>query len=199
MPELMTMSSTGRSPGRVVVTAISSTTLRLASSATLPKIVCLPVSHGVGATEMASVWALGNVLNVEVPATIKVLVHGEFPRNVFPKDLILYLIGQLTAEGANFRVIEFGGEAIAKMPISGRLTICNMSVEAGATSGSFTLSAGRMSVYSEACGPETGDYDVVVTGTQEAGKAVLNISAVRDSCEERRRYLTIDPWVYANS
>ena len=43
----------------------------------------------------------------------------------------------------------------------------------GATSGSFTLSAGRMSVYSEACGPETGDYDVVVTGAQEAGKAVL--------------------------
>jgi len=69
----------------------------------------------------------------------------------------------------------------------------------GATSGSFTLSAGRMSVYSEACGPETGDYDVVVTGAQEAGKAVLNISAVRDPCEERRKYLTIDPWVYANS
>ena len=69
----------------------------------------------------------------------------------------------------------------------------------GASSGSFTLSAGRMTVYSDACGPETGDYDVVVTGAQEAGKAVLNISAVRDSCEERRRYLTIDPWVYANS
>jgi hypothetical protein len=69
----------------------------------------------------------------------------------------------------------------------------------GPSSGSFTLSAGRMSVYSEACGPETGDYDVVVTGTQEAGKAVLNISAVRDSCEDRRRYLTVDPWVYANS
>jgi hypothetical protein len=69
----------------------------------------------------------------------------------------------------------------------------------GPSSGSFTLSAGRMSVYSEACGPETGDYDVVVTGTQEAGKAVLNISAVRDNCEDRRRYLTVDPWVYANS
>lgn len=69
----------------------------------------------------------------------------------------------------------------------------------GPTSGTFTLSAGRMSVFSEACGPETGDYDVVVTGEQEAGKAVLNISAVRDSCEDRRKYLTIDPWVYANS
>lgn len=69
----------------------------------------------------------------------------------------------------------------------------------GPSTGSFTLSAGRMSVYSAACGPETGDYDVVVTGEQQAGKAVLNISAVRDSCEDRRKYLTIDPWVYANS
>ena len=69
----------------------------------------------------------------------------------------------------------------------------------GQTSGSFTLSAGRLVVFSEACGAETGDYDVVVTGEQKAGKAVLNISAVRDPCEERRKYLTIDPWVYANS
>jgi 3-isopropylmalate/(R)-2-methylmalate dehydratase large subunit len=75
------------------------------------------------------------VLNVEVPATIKVIVNGEFPAHVLPKDLILYLIGQLTAEGANFKVIEYGGEAITNMRTSGRLTICNMSVEAGATSG----------------------------------------------------------------
>lgn len=69
----------------------------------------------------------------------------------------------------------------------------------GPTSGSFTLSAGRLSVTSKACGPEAGDYDVVVTGEQVAGKAVLNLSAVRDNCEDRRKYLTIDPWVYANS
>jgi 3-isopropylmalate/(R)-2-methylmalate dehydratase large subunit len=113
-------------PGMVVVGTDSHTTSHGALGA---------FAFGVGATEMASVWALGNVLNVEVPATIKVLVHGKFPPNVLPKDLILYLIGQLTAEGANFKVIEFGGEAIANMPTSGRLTICNMSVEAGATSG----------------------------------------------------------------
>lgn len=69
----------------------------------------------------------------------------------------------------------------------------------GATSGTFTLSDGRLVVTSENCGTEAGDYDVVVTGEQEAGKAVLNISAVRDPCDDRRRYLTIDPWVYANS
>lgn len=113
-------------PGTVVVGTDSHTTSHGALGA---------FAFGIGATEMASVWALGSVLNVEVPATIKVLVHGEFRRNVLPKDLILYLIGQLTAEGANFKVIEFHGEAIARMPTSGRLTICNMSVEAGATSG----------------------------------------------------------------
>lgn len=69
----------------------------------------------------------------------------------------------------------------------------------GPTSGSFTLSAGRLVVFSKECGQETGDYDVVVTGEQEAGKAVLTISAVSDACEDRRKYLTIDPWIYANS
>jgi 3-isopropylmalate/(R)-2-methylmalate dehydratase large subunit len=92
-------------------------------------------AFGIGATEMASVWALGTVLNVEVPGTIKVAVTGKFPKYVQPKDLILYLIGKISAEGANFKVIEFHGEAIRSMPTSGRLTICNMSVEAGATSG----------------------------------------------------------------
>jgi 3-isopropylmalate/(R)-2-methylmalate dehydratase large subunit len=113
-------------PGYVVVGTDSHTTSHGALGA---------FAFGVGATEMASVWALGSVLNVEVPGTIKVVVHGKFPANVLPKDLILYLIGQLTAEGANFKVIEFHGEAISAMPTSGRLTICNMSVEAGATSG----------------------------------------------------------------
>lgn len=92
-------------------------------------------SFGIGATEMASVWALGTVLNVEVPRTIKVVVQGRFPKHVLPKDLILHLIGRISAEGANFRVIEFHGPAIRSMSTSGRLVLCNMSVEAGATSG----------------------------------------------------------------
>lgn len=92
-------------------------------------------AFGIGATEMASVWALGSVVNVEVPSTIRVNVTGKFKKFVCPKDLILHLIGRLTAEGANFKVIEFHGPAIKKMSTSGRLTICNMSVEAGATCG----------------------------------------------------------------
>jgi 3-isopropylmalate/(R)-2-methylmalate dehydratase large subunit len=84
---------------------------------------------------MASVWALGTVLNVEVPPTIKVVVKGRFKRFVSPKDLILHLIGRITAQGANFKVLEFCGPAIERMATSGRLVLCNMAVEAGATAG----------------------------------------------------------------
>ncbi len=113
-------------PGYVVVGTDSHTTSHGALGA---------FSFGIGATEMASVWTLGRVLNVEVPGTIKVVVNGSFAPGVGPKDLILYLIGKLTAEGANFKVIEFHGDTIARMSTSGRLVICNMTVEAGATSG----------------------------------------------------------------
>ncbi|MEW6364996.1 MAG: 3-isopropylmalate dehydratase large subunit [Acidobacteriota bacterium] len=113
-------------PGFVVVGTDSHTTSHGALGA---------FSFGIGATEMASVWTLGSVLNVEVPGTIKVVVNGDFQRHVLSKDLILHLIGKISAEGANFKVIEFHGPAIQRMSTSSRLVICNMSVEAGATSG----------------------------------------------------------------
>jgi len=115
-------------PGTVVVGTDSHTTSHGALGA---------FSFGIGATEMASVWALGRVLNVEVPKTIKVVAKGKFGRYVLPKDFILYLIGKISAEGANFKVLEYHGPTIQKMPTSGRLTVANMSVEAGATSGIF--------------------------------------------------------------
>lgn len=113
-------------PGYVVVGTDSHTTSHGALGA---------FSFGIGATEMAAVWTLGHALNVEVPGTIKVVVTGEFPKHVYPKDLVLHLIGKISAEGANFKVIEFHGPTIEKMSTSGRLVLCNMSVEAGATSG----------------------------------------------------------------
>ncbi len=90
---------------------------------------------GIGATEMACVWALGRLLNFEVPPTIRVEARGRLPRRVGAKDAILHLIGRITAEGAAFRAVEFHGPAVRAMPVSGRLTLCNMSMEAGATAG----------------------------------------------------------------
>lgn len=113
-------------PGAVVVGTDSHTTSHGALGA---------FAFGIGATEMASVWALGTVLNVEVPESIKVNVRGNFQPFVGPKDLILHLIGKISAQGANFKVLEFHGDTIRTMSTSGRLVLCNMSVEAGATSG----------------------------------------------------------------
>jgi 3-isopropylmalate/(R)-2-methylmalate dehydratase large subunit len=113
-------------PGTVVVGTDSHTTSHGALGA---------FAFGIGATEMASAWALGVALNIEVPATIRVEISGRFQEHVGPKDLILHLIGILTAQGANFRVLEFAGETIAGLSTSGRLVLCNMSVEAGATAG----------------------------------------------------------------
>jgi 3-isopropylmalate/(R)-2-methylmalate dehydratase large subunit len=113
-------------PGYLVVGTDSHTTSHGALGA---------FAFGIGATEMASVWALGYAVNVEVPATIRVSVTGGLRPWVTPKDLILHLVGKLGAAGATFRVLEFHGDAITQMSTSGRLTLCNMSVEAGATSG----------------------------------------------------------------
>ncbi|MFP4528280.1 MAG: 3-isopropylmalate dehydratase large subunit [Candidatus Kapaibacterium sp.] len=113
-------------PGSVVVGTDSHTTTHGALGS---------FAFGIGATEMAAVWALGRILNVEVPPTIKAVIEGELPKYVLPKDVILHLIGTISAEGANFKVLEFHGSTIRNMDTSGRLTICNMSVEAGATSG----------------------------------------------------------------
>ncbi len=113
-------------PGAVVVGTDSHTTSHGALGA---------FAFGIGATEMASVWTLGAAVNVEVPGTIKVVVTGMFPPMVGPKDLILHLIGTIGAQGANFKVIEFHGDTIRRMNTSGRLVLCNMAVEAGATSG----------------------------------------------------------------
>ena len=148
-------------PGAVVVGTDSHTTSHGALGA---------FAFGIGATEMASVWALGTVLGVEVPATIKVVLRGALPEYVSAKDVILSLIGQLTAEGANFRVLEFHGEAVRRMPTSGRLTLCNMSVEAGATSGIVPADE------------ETGRYLRDEAGVTEA---VTAVTPDRDAVYER--------------
>jgi 3-isopropylmalate/(R)-2-methylmalate dehydratase large subunit len=154
-------------PGMVVVGTDSHTTTHGAMGA---------FAFGIGATEMAGVWALGSVFNVEVPATIKVVVNGRLPENVLPKDLVLYLVGKLTAEGANFKVLEFHGEAIRNMPTSGRLVLCNMSVEAGATSGLVPCDAETLRYLREEAGV-TDPVDAIVPDADAVYERVIEIDA----------------------
>ncbi|HMK39865.1 MAG TPA: 3-isopropylmalate dehydratase large subunit [Bacteroidota bacterium] len=135
-------------PGFVVVGTDSHTTSHGALGA---------FAFGIGATEMASVWALGTALNVEVPGTIRVRVSGEFLPFVGPKDLILHLIGRVSAQGANYKVIEFHGGTIRDMATSGRLVLCNMAVEAGATSGIVPADGETARYLREEAGVESGE------------------------------------------
>jgi 3-isopropylmalate/(R)-2-methylmalate dehydratase large subunit len=91
-------------------------------------------STGIGATEMAGVWATGE-LWLRVPETLRVEVHGAFKGRVGAKDLILKFIGDVGADGANYAAVEFAGAAIGSMSIPARMTLCNMSMEAGAKAG----------------------------------------------------------------
>jgi 3-isopropylmalate/(R)-2-methylmalate dehydratase large subunit len=156
-------------PGMVVVGTDSHTTSHGALGA---------FAFGIGATEMASVWSLGSVLNVEVPATIKVNVTGTFKKFVGPKDLILHLIGKISAQGANFKVIEFHGPTIKKMSTSGRLVICNMSVEAGATSGIVPADAETMRYLREEAGVK-GKVEAVLPDKDAVYEQVVDIDVSR--------------------
>ena len=92
---------------------------------------------GIGYTEMAGILGTGE-LWVRVPESIKVEINGKLPKNVMSKDVILRIIGDLTASGATYQSIEFTGSTIDEMSIASRMTMSNMAVEAGAKCGLFT-------------------------------------------------------------
>jgi homoaconitate hydratase family protein len=83
---------------------------------------------------MAAVFATGH-LWFKVPRTIRVNVTGSLAPFVMAKDLILQVLGKLGVSGANYRGIEFTGQTVEDMSIAGRMTLCNMSIEAGAKTG----------------------------------------------------------------
>ncbi len=94
-------------------------------------------STGIGYTEMAAILGTGS-LWIKVPETIKVVIDGSLPDGVMSKDVILRLIGDLGADGATYRALEFCGSAIGQMSVASRMAMANMAIEAGAKCAVFT-------------------------------------------------------------
>lgn len=112
-------------PGKIILGSDSHTTTHGAfGAAGIP----------IGRTETASVWAIGKTW-LKVPATIKIMLQGKLKEGVYAKDVILYIIGQIGADGANYKSVEFYGDIVKKMSISERMTISNLSAEMGAKAG----------------------------------------------------------------
>jgi 3-isopropylmalate/(R)-2-methylmalate dehydratase large subunit len=112
-------------PGDVVVGADSHTCTYGALGA---------FSTGVGSTDFAAAMAWGRVW-LRIPESLKFVYHGRPGRYVGGKDLILHTIGLIGVDGALYKAMEFTGEAIDAMSIDGRLTMCNMAIEAGGKCG----------------------------------------------------------------
>jgi homoaconitate hydratase family protein len=91
------------------------------------------LGSGIGYTEVASVWVTGK-LWMKVPTTIKFVLDGRFAPGVFAKDLMLYLIGKLGADGCGYKSVEFYGDAMPDMSISERMTMANLAMEMGSKS-----------------------------------------------------------------
>jgi 3-isopropylmalate/(R)-2-methylmalate dehydratase large subunit len=89
---------------------------------------------GVGTTDL-EVGILKGVCSFREPKTIRVNLEGEMPKGVYAKDVILHVIGELGVNGATDRVIEFRGPVVEAMTMDSRMTLCNMAIEAGGTSG----------------------------------------------------------------
>jgi 3-isopropylmalate/(R)-2-methylmalate dehydratase large subunit len=105
---------------------------------------------GMGSTDVAMVFALGKTW-LRFPESFKVVLKGAFQKGVYARDLVTYLVGILGADGATYKALEFDGDAVNKLSISDRLTIANMTVEAGAKVGLFPSDKTTYN-YLETCG-----------------------------------------------
>ena len=92
------------------------------------------LAFGIGTSEVEHVLATQTLLQTP-PKTLELRVNGTLPRGVTAKDVVLYLIGQITTDGGTGYVIEYTGSAIRALSMEARMTVCNMSIEAGARAG----------------------------------------------------------------
>ena len=109
-------------PGMIVVATDSHTTTHGAFGA---------MGTGCGATDMATILMTGE-LWFRVPEIIEIRLEGQTPKGVYPKDVILSVVGKMKADGAIYKAIDFTGSYVESLNVAGRMALCNMAVEMGA-------------------------------------------------------------------
>lgn len=112
-------------PGKIIVATDSHATTNGALGA---------FGTGVGATDMATVLISGE-LWLRVPEVIEICIEGRPGKGVYPKDVILYVLGRMKANGAVYKAIDFTGSYVEQLDVPGRMVLCNMAVEMGAKTG----------------------------------------------------------------
>ncbi|MCF1716702.1 3-isopropylmalate dehydratase large subunit [Flavihumibacter sp. RY-1] len=92
------------------------------------------IAFGIGTSEVEMVLSSQCIMQPR-PKTMRISVNGKLNKGVLPKDVVLYIISQMTAAGATGYFVEFAGEVFEQMSMEGRMTVCNMSIEMGARGG----------------------------------------------------------------
>ena len=138
-------------PGRVIVGADSHTCTYGAFGA---------FSTGMGATDLAMVWATGKTWFM-VPEAIKMNVTGDLNDYIAPKDIILNIIGSIGIAGATYKTAEFTGDTIENMGVEGRATMCNMAIEMGAKNGIMEPNREVIDYICQRTGKKESELDIV--------------------------------------
>jgi 3-isopropylmalate/(R)-2-methylmalate dehydratase large subunit len=103
---------------------------------------------GMGSTDIAAAFVLGEVW-LKVPASIKLIYSGKPGEMIFAKDIMLKTVGTLGIDGATYRAIEYHGSTVDELSITGRITMANMAIEAGAKNGIFHADAKTIAYVTE--------------------------------------------------
>ena len=116
-------------------------------------------SAGIGRTEVASIWATGE-LWMKVPEVHKFIIRGKLPEGVFAKDVALHIIGKIGADGATYKAVEFTGEVAENFTIASRMVLSNMAAEMGAKAGYFLPDEKTLSYIKDIA---KSDYEVLTS------------------------------------